>query len=344
VRIRNGAFTALTAAGLFGASTPVAKLLLGNIDPWLLAGLLYAGAGIGMGALVLREGVQSRIARSELAWLVAAVISGGMIAPVLLMYGLARINASSASLLLNTESVFTAILAWFVFREHFHSRIACGLAMIVAGAVTMSWTRDQLSFDPIAMLAILGACLGWAVDNNLTRKVSLAGGRVIAAIKGVASGAVNITIALALGAHWPAWSHITLALITGWVCYGVSLSLFVVALRLIGTSRTGAYFSVAPFFGAVLSLILLREPPTTPLVIAGVLMGIGVWLHLTEKHTHAHAHEALEHSHEHEHDEHHQHEHAHGEGGAHKHTHWHRHSPLTHAHPHFPDVHHRHGH
>jgi drug/metabolite transporter (DMT)-like permease len=338
----NGPLVALTAAALFGASTPISKLLLEGVAPWLLAGLLYAGAGIGMSAFIRRGA--AKITRHEFAWLCGAVVSGGVIAPVLLMYGLVHTRASNTSLLLNAESAFTALLAWFVFREHFHARIVWGMAAIIAGAAILSWPQGAVAFDPMPTLAIVGACLAWAADNNLTRKVSLADGRKIAAIKGLTSGVVNISLALALGARWPSPSLTALALVTGWLCYGVSLALFVVALRLIGTSRTSAYFSVAPFIGAVLSMLLLRESPTMPLAIAGILMAIGVGLHLSEDHAHRHTHEALEHSHEHEHDAHHQHEHSPGEAGIAKHTHWHRHTPLTHTHQHFPDEHHRHQH
>lgn len=338
-----GVAAAMAAALLFGASTPAAKLLLGPVDPWLLAGLLYLGSGIGLGLLrLLRPGDAVRFARGEAKWLAAAILAGGVVAPVLLMWGLARLPASTTSLLLNAEGVFTALLAWFVFRENFDRRIALGMALIVAGAVVLTW-RGGASLDAdLAAGAVLLACFCWGLDNNLTRKVALADATTIAMLKGIAAGIVNTSIALALGAALPS-PHVFLAAATlGFFSYGLSLVLFVVALRHLGTARTGAYFSTAPFAGAFLAVPLLGESVTTAVLLGGALMAAGVWLHLTERHEHLHTHEPLEHEHAHVHDAHHQHEHA----GAvsEPHTHRHRHERLTHSHPHYPDAHHRHDH
>lgn len=338
-----GPTIALAAAVLFGAGTPLAKWLLADTSPWLLSGILYFGSGVGMTLLrLLHPGAGENVSKRDLPWLAAAVASGGVVAPVLLMYGLSAATASSASLLLNAEAVFTALLAWFVFRENFDRRIVLGFVAIVAGAVILSWPGTSVAASLPATLAILGACLAWGIDNNLTRKISLADARLIAAVKGLSAGTINIVIAVSMGATLPAWSHIALALGVGWMSYGVSLALFVVALRELGTARTGAYFSVAPFFGAVLAVAAFGEPLSAPLAVAGILMAIGVWLHVTEHHEHTHTHVALEHAHEHEHDEHHPHDHA---GDVpHRHTHWHRHEPITHTHRHVPDVHHQHEH
>jgi len=253
--------------------------------------------------------------------------------------------ASGASLLLNAEGVFTALLAWFAFRENFDRRIALGMAAILTGAAILSWP-GALQFAGIApAAAVLGACLAWGIDNNLTRKVSLADATWIAAIKGLVAGGVNLVLAVAMGASMPSPGATAAAMLIGLAAYGVSLALFVVALRHLGTARTGAYFSVAPFFGALLAVVL-GDAVTLPLLAAGALMGFGVWLHLTERHAHLHTHEVLEHTHEHVHDgdPHHLHSHEPPVPPGTRHSHWHRHDALTHAHEHYPDAHHRHEH
>lgn len=355
-----GVLAALGAAALFGAGTPLAKLLLGQVDPWLMAGLLYLGAGAGLTLTrrVLRS-PPGHPARSDWSWLAAAILCGGVAGPVLLMYGLSAMTASAASLLLNAEGVFTALLAWFVFRENFDRRIALGMLAIIAGALVLSWPADIPSGGPAVglwpALAVLGACLAWALDNNFTRKVSLGDATWIAACKGWVAGMVNIGIAMGVAiptagtapAAWPPWWAVLAAGVIGWLAYGVSLALFVVGLRHLGTARTAAYFSIAPFAGALMSLALLAEPVTLRLAGAGLLMAIGVWLHLTERHEHEHHHHALAHSHEHRHDgrdPHHAHAHDDGVAPETPHTHAHVHAPLQHAHPHFPDAHHRHDH
>jgi drug/metabolite transporter (DMT)-like permease len=343
-----GVGVAILAAALFGASTPFAKVLLGEIPPVLLAGLLYLGSGVGLTVVYLLRRSQVRseapLSRSDLPWLAGAVVFGGVLAPLLLMLGLRLTPASTASLLLNLEGVFTALLAWFVFRENFDRRIALGMGLIVAGGVLLSWQSEGGFRLPLGSLAVVGACLCWGIDNNLTQKVSAGDPIQVTAIKGAVAGSVNLGLALLLGAVLPPAPHLGGALLVGFLGYGVSLVLFVLALRHIGTARTGAYFSLAPFVGALVSLALLREPVGIFFVAAALLMGAGVWLHLTERHEHAHHHEALTHTHRHVHDAHHQHEHPAGIDPTEPHTHPHTHEPLTHAHPHFPDIHHRHRH
>jgi drug/metabolite transporter (DMT)-like permease len=342
---RPGVGAALGAALLFSAGTPLAKLLLVDTSPWLLAGLLYAGSGIGLSLYrIVRRAPRQRLSASEWPWLAGAILSGGVVGPVLLMLGLTHSLASSASLLLNAEGLFTALLAWFVFRENFDVRIALGMLAIVAGALVLGWPAQGGFNDAMPALLILGACLAWAIDNNLTRKVSLADATWIAAVKGLSAGGVNLVLAFAQGAAWPPLPAVAGALLLGCVAYGASLALFVIGLRDLGTARTGAYFSVAPFFSAVLAIVLLNEPLTPRLVIAGALMAVGVWLHLTEQHRHEHIHEALEHDHMHVHDAHHQHRHDAATPYATRHSHRHRHEPLAHSHVHFPDAHHRHDH
>lgn len=341
-----GISAALLAALLFGAATPAAKFFLDHASPWAMAGLLYLGSGAGL-ALYRRliGAAPVSLPRVERRWLAGAILSGGIVAPVLMMAGLSGMHAAEASLLLNAEGVFTALLAWMAFKENFDRRIALGMLSIVAGAVVLSWPADA-GFDSLwPSLAILGACLAWGIDNNLTRKVSLNDAAWIASVKGLSSGLTNLCIALLLGAQFPSLPQSGVIMLTGLLGYGISLSLFVVALRHLGTARTGAYFSIAPFFGALLGL-LSGEPLTPTLLLSGLLMGLGIWLHLSERHEHLHVHEPLEHEHEHVHDEHHQHDHEHVQAPAPgvPHRHEHRHARLQHTHGHFPDAHHQHTH
>jgi len=342
---KTGVPAALGAALLFGAGTPFAKLLLNGGSPWLLAGILYLGSGLGITIYrMLFHTTVGKLEPNEWRWLAGSIIAGGVAGPVLLMFGLTEMPASGASLLLNTEGVFTALLAWFVFRENFDRRIAVGMIVIIAGAVVISWPGDAHFSTTLPALAVVGACLCWGIDNNFTCKVSHADATWIASVKGLAAGGVNISIAMMMGADWPTLPSLGGMLIVGCVSYGISLILFVVALRHLGTARTGAYFSIAPFFGSALAFPLLGEEIDARLIIAGTLMGLGIWLHVTERHEHSHWHAAKSHVHEHSHDCHHQHEHEKVADPATKHNHRHFHSPLTHAHGHFPDIHHRHDH
>jgi len=343
-----GVAYAMGAAALFGASTPFAKRLLPSVEPVLMAGLLYMGSGLGLAAYrMMRRGKSSkeaRLGRRDMPWLVAAIVCGGLIGPVLLMVGLRRTPASSASLLLNLEAVFTVLLAWFVFKENFDRRIATGMVFISGGAVTLSWSgRPELGV-PWGALAIAGACLAWAADNNLTRHVSAADPVQIAMVKGLSAGVVNTCLAFSLGAALPPASSFGAIIVVGFLGYGVSLSLFVLALRHLGTARTGAYFSLAPFLGATGSILWLHDGLTAGFVIAALLMAAGVWLHLTERHQHEHLHAVMDHEHVHGHDAHHQHVHGPDDPSGQPHSHRHQHAPLTHRHPHYPDLHHRHDH
>jgi len=342
-----GVQAALAAALLFGAGTPLAKVLLdADVSPWLLAGLLYCGSGLGLGLYrLIRRSPRVHLSRSEIAPLAGAIAFGGVLGPVLLMLGLANLPASGASLLLNAEGVFTAGLAWLVFKENVDRRIAFGMLAIVAGAVLLSIPSGANLGSAWPSLAILGACCCWGLDNNLTRTVALNDATWLAAVKGGVAGPVNLIIAFALGARLPGVVDIGAAMLIGLFAYGFSLVLFIVAMRHVGTARAGAYYSVAPFFGALLAIVL-GDPLSWPLVLAGLLMGVGVWLHLAERHEHEHTHPALTHDHWHTHDEHHQHTHEPGQevGPNGRHRHPHTHAPLTHTHEHYPDSHHRHTH
>ena len=339
-----GVQMALASAVLFGAGTPIAKQLLGQVSPWLLAGLLYCGSGAGLFLIrLVRRSPRVRLRRAELFPFAGAILSGGVVGPVLLMLGLSNMPASGASLLLNAEGLFTALLAWFVFRENFDRRIAAGMVAILAGAVVLSVPSGANLGSPWPALAILGACLAWALDNNLTRKVALTDATWLAAMKGSVAGPINLVLAFGLGARLPAAGNIGAALLVGFFAYGVSLVLFILAMRHLGTARAGAYFSIAPFFGALLALSL-GDTPTWPLAAAAILMALGVWLHLTERHQHEHTHPATTHDHEHGHDGHHQHDHDQPVPPGGRHSHLHTHEVLTHSHQHYPDSEHRHDH
>ena len=349
--MKTGVVYALLVAVLFGISTPLAKLLVGAMPPVQLAGLLYAGSGIGLGLVMLGRRTLAGEARSwslpsgrEWFWLAGAVLFGGIIGPVLLLRGLVVTPASTASLLLNLEAVFTALLAWFLFRENFDRRIALGLVAIVAGGVLLSWHPSGAGGASPGTLLVAAACACWALDNNLTRHISGADALVVAALKGIVAGAVNLSLAENLGYSWPTLPVISAAAVLGFVGYGISLTLFVLALRHLGTARAAAYFSVGPFFGAGVALLLHGDVLTYQLVVAALLMAAGVWLHVTEYHVHRHVHVEQTHSHEHWHDEHHQHPHETGWEGQEPHAHSHTHQRLAHAHEHYPDVHHRHEH
>lgn len=349
---RLGVALALAAALLFGASTPFAKLLVGQMPALWLAALLYLGSGAALTVWIALRGARRRfrfgLARGDWGWLAAATFAGGVLGPVLLLTGLAVIPANTASLLLNLESVFTAAVAWIVFREHTDRRLVLGMLLIVAGgfALTSSASVERGSVWPA--LAIVGACLAWGLDNNLTRKIAGGDAALIAAVKGWVAGGVNGTLAHALGLAPPALDAAGAAAGVGAIGYGASLVCFVLALRHLGAARTGAYFSTAPFVGALVALPLLGESLAPLAWIAAALMGAGLWLHLTEKHEHEHVHEPVTHTHAHRHDEHHRHAHEAAAPAVDaltgEHAHEHTHERLVHRHPHYPDLHHRHSH
>jgi drug/metabolite transporter (DMT)-like permease len=344
---------AVAAALLFGASTPLAKLLVAEMPPPLLAGLLYLGSGIGLGLLLLIRRLASAVSRtgagtfgiprSDVPWLIGAIAAGGVAGPLLLMAGLAHTDAAPAALLLNVEGVLTVLIAWLVFKENIDRQIALGMLAIVAGGLLLSWQPGAAGVSWGALL-IVGACLCWAVDNNLTRKVSANDAMLVACLKGLSAGACNTVLGLLLMRSLPSLRAIEAALAIGFVGYGVSLALFVVALRSLGTARTGAYFSVAPLFGVLIAFVIWPQMPLWTFWLAAVLMTLGVWMHLRERHEHAHSHRSMAHRHLHVHDAHHPHQHDFPWDGTEPHVHPHRHEAMTHRHAHFPDIHHRHEH
>jgi drug/metabolite transporter (DMT)-like permease len=348
MRARAAIVAALGAALLFGASTPFAKLLAGQMPPLMLAGLLYLGSGMGLAVIRIvrdRGFASPSLTAPEWPWLLGAIASGGLLAPVLLIVGLRRIDAASCALLLNLEAVFTALLAWVVFRENAGRRLILGMTLIVAGGVTLSGMPGAPAhLGSAGVLAIAAACLCWGLDNNLTRRVSGGDALFIASVKGLAAGATNLLLALLVGERLPAAATLGAAMGVGLMGYGLSLVLYVMALRGLGSARTGAYFSTAPFLGAAIAIVLFESAAPGMFWLSAALMACGVWLHLTEHHEHEHTHEALAHAHPHTHDEHHRHAHAFPWDGNEPHTHEHEHEGVSHRHAHFPDLHHRHDH
>jgi drug/metabolite transporter (DMT)-like permease len=343
-------FCALLSAALFGLSTPAAKELVGSVHPAVLAGLLYCGAGVGVAVIrrtlpwIVSRAPEVSVTRSQLPWLAGAIGSGGAVGPLLLMAGLSRTDAATASLLLTLEAAMTALMAWFIFHENYDRRIALGMACLVAGAGILSWSGTPTIDNMLGPLAIFGACIAWGLDNNLTRKVSLADPLQIVELKGLIAGPFNLILGLLLGATIPRISTALVAGVVGFLGYGISLVLFVLALRGLGSARTSAYFSTAPFIGSVAAVVALGDPMSAQLLISGVLMAVGVWLHMTEHHEHEHLHAPMAHIHPHVHDEHHRHAHSTIDPPGEPHTHFHEHKPMRHAHPHVPDMHHIHHH
>jgi drug/metabolite transporter (DMT)-like permease len=349
LKLPTAVLSALGAAALFGASTPFAKQFVGDMSALLLAGLLYLGSGVGLLGLRLvrdRGWRNPGLGRTEWPWLVGAIACGGVLGPVLLMLGLASASAASASLLLNLEGVLTALLAWVVFRENANRRVVLGMLLILAGGLVLAWpgTPTSAGNSWLGPALIVSACLCWALDNNLTRQVSNSDALFIACLKGLIAAAVNISLAFVMGHFMPIWSVTGPVLLIGFLGYGLSLTLFVVALRGLGAARTGAYFGAAPFLGAAIAIGVFHEATSPWFWLAGTFMVAGLWLHLTERHAHPHQHHALQHMHPHTHDAHHQHMHADAWDGHEPHDHVHEHTPLTHSHRHFPDTHHRHEH
>ena len=336
---------ALVSAALFGLATPLAKLLIGDVAPEMLAAIFYLAAGVGLGVFraAIRHG-DTPLTRRDLPWLAGAILAGGVGGPILMMLGLARAEASMASLLLTLEGVVTALLAWLVFRESFDRRIAAGLICIIGGAAVLAWQGNPLGGGISGPVLIIGACICWGIDNNLTRKIANADPVQIAMLKGLCGGPVMLAIALAGGTAIPPAATVALAALVGLFGIGVSLALFVRALRDLGAARTGAYFSTAPFLGAAAAIALLDESVTWRFLCAGMLMAFGVYLHLTERHSHEHEHEPMEHAHPHVHDAHHRHAHSLSDPPGEPHSHRHNHVRLRHSHPHAPDSHHIHPH
>lgn len=344
----SGQFFALLSAVLFGVSPVLCKLTIGGMSPALLAGLLYLGSGIGLQIILLVQRKDSfqelkRLSSRHRHKLMGAIASGGVIAPLCLAYGIKYGTASEVSLLLNFETVATTLIAWLVFKEYVGLRVWLGKILILAAALMIILrTEGGLAFSLSGLLVIL-ACIFWGIDNNLTRDVEELPATVLASIKGVSAGTFTTLLALIFSAGAPTPLQALGALLIGATSFGMSLVLFVEALRRIGSARTSTFFAVGPFIGTVLSVLILGERPPMAYWLAALLMLGGIALLYREMHGHVHSHEPRSHRHKHVHDEHHLHEHE-GETVEEPHDHLHIHEPLTHHHVHWPDIHHRHAH
>lgn len=347
-----GAFYGLGAAVLFGLTTPLIKLFLPDYDLLPLAGLLYAGAGLGLGLFEIlltsiRPSASSQpetpIQTADIGLLLGIILTGGILGPILMLYGLQRISAVVGSLLLNLEAPLTILLAVTLFREHLGKREVGAAMFIFAGAGILSYRPETVYGDWLGVSSISGACVCWAVDNNLTQRLSLRNPLAVARIKGLSAGGFSLGLSWLLDYEFPDIAAIGMVLVLGFVGYGVSVVLDIYALRLLGAAREAAFFATAPFIGALAAVPILGEHWRLAEYVAGATMAIGVGVLLREHHSHLHAHTGMEHDHVHTHtDPHHQHDHQEEVVGSH--AHWHRHLPLQHDHGHVSDVHHRHKH
>lgn len=332
----------IISTALFGISPPVAKVLLEDLDPVAMAGLLYLGAFIGLTIVSMMRPSRSSapLERKDAPWLAGAIMTGGVLAPVALMSGLTMVSGLAGSLLTNLEGVATALIAVLVFREHAGKRLWVALAAMTAAGVLLSWDPSGGTVDPMGPLLIVFAMICWGIDNNLTRQISGKDPVRIAQLKGLIAGSFSLSVAALLGVRLSLTPPLFFALLLGALSYGISLVLFIKALEGLGSSRTGAFFSLGPFVGAFVAVLFLGDPLTPPFIAAAALMALGVYVLLAERHSHTHRHERMTHTHVHEHDVHHRHGHD-GEGA---HSHEHVHEAMVHSHVHWPDEHHRHGH
>ncbi len=342
-----GALLGLSAAGLFGFSAPLSKLLLAQVSPVLLAGLLYLGAAIGLWLhrLVGPRSKEAPLKRGDAGILSVVVALGGVAGPILMLFGLNRVSALSGSLLLGLEAPLTVVLALVFFREHLGRNGAVAAILMVTGAGVLKLEGGNLAADTIGVLLLAGAAACWAIDNNLTQRLSLRDPFAIVRVKTLVAGVTNTALGLVVAhGNLPPIRFIAGSLVLGSLSYGVSVVLDAYALRFVGAAREAAYFAMAPFIGAVASVAVLGEPFQLRDGVAMGLMLAGLSLLLRERHLHTHEHQPLSHEHLHEHDAHHQHEHRPNDPPGAKHSHAHTHAPLTHDHPHLPDAHHRHEH
>jgi drug/metabolite transporter (DMT)-like permease len=338
------------SAALFGLSPPLAKLLVEDVPPVVLAGLLYLGSFLGLSIYRLARKAaasagekEAKLDKKDLPWLFGAILFGGILGPISLMYGLRLISGFSASLLLNLEGVATALIAMLIFREHTGARLWLALIFMTLAGVILSWDPELGRFSLNGPLLVTAAMFCWGLDNNLTCKISHKDPVQIAQIKGFFSGSTSLFLAVFLGMTISFKTPLVLALVLGSLSYGLSLVFFIKALKDLGSSRTGAIFSLGPFVGAVFSLIVLKEWLGWAMFPAAGLMIIGVYLIWMERHSHRHFHPSQSHVHVHNHDDGH-HLHPHLEITQEPHVHEHSHHDMEHIHAHWPDTHHRHKH
>jgi drug/metabolite transporter (DMT)-like permease len=336
-----GAALGLSSAVLFGLGAPASKLLLlQQLQPIMLASLLYLGAGAAF-LLVRRGRAEAPLTRADAPALAGSVLSGAALGPVLLLWGLSRVSGLAGSLLLNLEAPFTMLLAVLLFGEHLSRRELLAAGLVVLGGALLG-ARRALEASAAGAAAIALACACWALDNNLSARLALKDPVQVLRIKALCAGAVNFGLALAAGQRLPAVLAGAGALALGAASYGVSLLLYLKAQRVLGAARQAVLFAAAPFAGALLSVPLLGDRPGPRDAVAAALMAAGVAALVRARHAHRHRHEAIEHEHAHVHDEHHR--HPHDGAVVEPHSHLHRHEPMTHEHPHVSDAHHRHRH
>ncbi len=333
---------ALLAALFFGASAPISKLLLGDVPPILMAAFLYLGSGTGISLIKLyqrfsRNQKEAGIKRPDVGWLAGAIISGGILAPIILMISLKNTPASTASLLLNFEGVGTTLIALFFFRESISRRALAAIFAITLASIFLS-TNFQSGFGfSLGALGILLACVLWGLDNNFTRNISGKDPLIIVAWKGLVAGAFSLILGLSLGQRLPALIIILSILLLGFISYGLSTMLFIYSMRGLGAARTSALYGTAPLAGVLLSILIFKDPVTLLFGIAAVLMVAGALLLANEEHAHFHIHMPVVHEHIHKHEE----FHAHDSTDL-AHSHEHEHPRTEHEHGHMPDIHHRH--
>lgn len=340
---------AILAAILFGVSAPLSKALLGSVQPTVLASLLYFGCGLGVlvfkftKTLFIKEKKESGISKKDIPWLAGVILTGGVAAPIILMFSLKATPAATASLLLNFEAIATALIAALFFKESLGRRVWIAIAVMTAAAVILTWSSTGKWGISIGTAGIVAACLLWGADNNLTRMISLKDPLTITIVKGIGAGAVSLMISLWTSAAFPGVELMILALILGAFSYGISIVLFILSMRQLGAARTSAFFGSAPFIGAIISIVIFGESPAPQFYISLPVMIIGAILIIKEKHQHIHIHENIQHDHKHSHDDLH-HNHVHEDGFLGVHSHAHLHERIEHDHPHMPDTHHRHNH
>jgi drug/metabolite transporter (DMT)-like permease len=339
---RRGVIRCLVAAVLFGASAPAASVLAGDMPALVLAGLLYVGAALAVLPIVARHRPTPAALRAGGRPLALAVVLGGAIGPVLLVAGLERIPAATASLLLNFELVTTVALAGSVFREHLGRRLVVAAGLVALAGVLLAW-EPGVVID-LGGVLVIGACIAWGIDNSVTARIDQLSAEQITFVKGAVAGTANLGLGLAVATAWHVEiQEIAAALLIGALGFGASITLWVEGARDLGAARGQVIFAIAPFVGAALSWTLLGETITVVQGLAVPLAAAGVALSLRTAHDHVHRHEAIEHDHEHRHDDAH-HGHVPPKAVHGSHTHRHRHEPVEHAHSHVPDLHHGHVH
>lgn len=339
-----GAVLALLAAGLFGTSTPLVQFFGARLGAFTTAALLYAGAA-GVGALLRRPiEREARIVRGDLWRLAAMAVFGAVVGPVALAWGLQRTSGTSASLMLTLEALFTALLAWRLYRETMDARVWTAMLLLVAGGALLIVDQGR-SGDArlLGVLAVLVATAAWGVDNTLSRALADRDPGQVVLAKATLGASATTAIAFLAGEPWPPWTAALGLLVVGATGYGLSLRFYLLAQRAFGAARTGSVFAFAPFIGALLAFALGDRSASWPMLSGGLLMLAGIVLHLMEAHGHEHEHEVLQHEHAHRHDDGH-HEHSHEPNPEGLHSHAHRHEAARHAHPHVPDMHHAHTH